>query len=153
MGIFIYFQRPAIKKRKGGFATALGAFGSRARSDVDDGDNRHASGVHKDKFLLVNEVPQSAPRRINLDQCQGNRDDANAGARNNRAYGDVEVNVTDARSAVRGAMSPEALRPQIRTQLVVARDALDCNARMRSASVPLPGCSEPTLAPGPPAGP
>jgi hypothetical protein len=118
-----------------------------------NGDFRHASGVHNDKFLLVNEVPQSAPRRINLDQCQGNRDDANAGARNNRAYGDVEVNVTDARSAVRGAMSPEALRPQIRTQLVVARDALDCNARMRSASVPLPGCSEPTLAPGPPAGP
>ena len=87
--------------REGGFATALGAFGSRARSNVDDGDNRHGSGVHEDEFLLVHEVPQSAPRRINLHQCRSNRDDANAGARNNRAYGDIEVNVTDPRSAVR----------------------------------------------------
>ena len=75
--------------------------GSPGRLDRQNRDDPHVARIDDDQFILVDEIEETAPCRLDIHEHPRHRDDVDAATWNDRPHRQVEVDVADPRRAVR----------------------------------------------------
>src|SRR4029077_11217494 len=71
------------------------------RLDRQNRDDPQVARIDDDQFILIDEVEETAPCRLEIHEHPRHRDDVDAAAWNDRPHRQVEVDVADPRRAVR----------------------------------------------------
>jgi hypothetical protein len=75
--------------------------GSPGKLDRQNRDDPHVVRIDDDQFILVDEIEETTPSRLNIHEHRWHRHDVDTAARNDRPNRQVEVDVADPRRAVR----------------------------------------------------